>query len=64
MLNDDVQYPVKPLEENNDPRFTFGLLLDVAAVLQEQGYPRIRTGADLIRLRQALWSFLYSTNSV
>ncbi|HVV09025.1 hypothetical protein [Amycolatopsis sp.] len=63
MLNDNVQYPIKTLDRN-DPRFTFGLLTDVAAVLQEHGYPRIRTGADLIRLRQALWSFLYSTTSV
>lgn len=62
MLNDDVQYPIKVKEENLDSRFTFGLLIDVAAVIHENGYPRVRAGADLVRLQQALWAFLHSTS--
>lgn len=45
---------------DDDPRFTFGLVLDLAAVLAEHGYPPITSGADLLNLRQALFRFLYS----
>lgn len=62
-MSSDAQYPVKPLEEDNDPRFTFGFILEVASVLARQGYPEITSGADYIRLRQVLWSFLYSTKT-
>ncbi|MEC3974592.1 hypothetical protein [Amycolatopsis sp. H20-H5] len=43
---------------DNDPRFTFGLLLDVADVLARRGYPMV-TGLDLVELRQTLFRFLY-----
>ena len=40
-------------------RFTFGLVVDVAEVLEQHGYPRAATGQDLVRLQQALYGFLY-----
>jgi hypothetical protein len=47
----------------DDPRFTFGLTYDVAAVLAEYGYPKIDGGKDggrdFVELQQALWRFLY-----
>lgn len=51
-------YPIRPQPEN-DPRFTFGLTLDVAQVLQAHGYPPVTTSDDLVELRQALFRFLY-----
>jgi hypothetical protein len=45
----------------DDPRFTFGLLIDVLDVLQTHGYPRPAAGGDLIELQQALFGFLYDT---
>ena len=45
---------------DDDSRFTFGLTVDVGKVLAEHGYPPIRTGADYVRLRQALFGFLYA----
>jgi hypothetical protein len=44
-----------------DPRFTFGLLIDVLDVLETHGYPRPAAGGDLIELQQALFRFLYET---
>ena len=41
------------------PRFTFGLVLDVADVLERHGYPPVQTGRDLVDLQQALYRFLY-----
>ena len=50
-------YPLpRPAE---DPRFTFGLSLDVAKVLEKHGYPRITEGRDLLGLQQALFAFIY-----
>lgn len=46
-----------------DPRFAVGLVIDVAAVLQQHGYPPITDGADLVRLQQALFRFLYKPAS-
>lgn len=42
-----------------DPRFTFDLVLDLAAVLADHGYPPVASGTDLVNLRQALFRFLY-----
>lgn len=48
----------------NDPRFTFGLLVDVREVLRQHGYPaEDMTGADLTNLQQALFGFLYDTGA-
>lgn len=41
-----------------DPRFTFGLIHDVAGLLEAAGYPRL-AGLDVVELRQALYRFLY-----
>lgn len=54
-------FPLQPVSDQ-DPRFTFGLLMDVADVLEDHDYPSIRetaSGADLVALRQALFGFLY-----
>ena len=53
-------YPLSRRVE--DERFTFGLIADVAAVLQAAGYPEI-TGVDAVELRQALFTFLYGSAS-
>lgn len=45
---------------DDDPRFTFGLQLDVAEVLQKHGYPKL-SGTDLVDLGQALMRFLYAS---
>ncbi|RZQ60859.1 hypothetical protein [Amycolatopsis suaedae] len=61
-MNREEQSPVYPLPEpvrNDDPRFTFGLHVEVAEVLAAHGYPPVRTGRDLVRLGQALYRFLY-----
>lgn len=49
----------------DDARFTFGLVLDVARVLAEHGYPSIAEpydgcGADFVALRQALFGLIYA----
>lgn len=52
--------PAYPLERpGDDARFTVGLLLDVAAVLQRHGYPPLAAAADLTRLHQALFTAIY-----
>lgn len=57
------RYPVAQFDY--DPRFTFGLVLDVAAVLEQHGYPAFRgpfaadNAADLVELQQALFAFFY-----
>ncbi len=53
----DRNYPITPAPED-DPRFSFGFLTDVAAVLDRHGFPR-PTGRDLVELQQALFRFLY-----
>ncbi|MGC5018994.1 hypothetical protein [Micromonospora sp. DT47] len=58
--------PAQPTTKRNypmprpadDPRFTFGLVIDVSQALTERGYPQ-PTGADLAELQQALFRFLY-----
>jgi hypothetical protein len=44
-----------------DKRFTYGLAMDVAAVLEQAGYPPVRTGSDLTRLQEHLFAFLYGS---
>lgn len=49
-----------------DPRFTFGLAMDVARVLTDHGYPDINdaaSGTDLVELQQALFRFIYGEES-
>jgi hypothetical protein len=52
-------YPIPRPPSGNDPRFSVGLALDIAAVLHQHGYPPIATGADLTRLQQALFTVIY-----
>ncbi|MDK1477051.1 hypothetical protein QNO07_27270 [Streptomyces sp. 549] len=52
-------YPIRPLPDD-DRRFTFGLRLDVAEVLEAHGYPPLVTGIDHVDLQQSLFRFLYS----
>lgn len=42
-----------------DPRFSMGLLSDVAKVIEEHGYPPITEGRDILDLQSALFGFLY-----
>lgn len=51
-------FPIRPLPDE-DPRFAFGLVLDVAEVLERHGYPPIVNGLDHLDLQQALFRFLY-----
>lgn len=51
-------YPIAPAPDG-DPRFTTGLLLDVAELLEAHGYPPVTDGRDLVDLQQALYRFLY-----
>lgn len=55
--------PVYPLpDREDDPRFTFGLMVDVADVLAAHGYPRPTAGADLVRLQQIPFRYIYVTD--
>ncbi len=44
----------------SDPRFSLGLLAEVATVLESHGYPRPESGTDLVALQLALHGFLYA----
>jgi hypothetical protein len=50
-------YPL-PAPTDTDPRFTYGLLHEVAQVLQRNGFPRPE-GTDWADLMTALGRFLY-----
>jgi hypothetical protein len=52
-------YPLTRPAGGDDPRFTIGLALDVAAVLARHDYPPVATTADLIRWQQALFTAIY-----
>jgi hypothetical protein len=52
-------YPIPRPPADSDTRFTLGLTLDVADVLTRHGYPPLTTGADLLRLQQALFTTIY-----
>lgn len=53
-------YPLPRPED--DPRFTYGLHFDVAAVLEAHGYPQ-PTGPDFVELGQVLFRFLYAATT-
>ncbi len=55
-------YPLPRPTSAADTRFSLGLALDVAAVLTQHGYPAITTGADLVRIQQALHGLIYQPN--
>ncbi|MEU3458186.1 hypothetical protein ABZ671_32070 [Micromonospora sp. NPDC006766] len=50
-------YPL-PEPGDADPRFTYGLLFDIAEVLQRNGFPR-PASADWANLMATLGRFLY-----
>jgi hypothetical protein len=50
-------YPL-PAPAGRDPRLTYGLLFDIAEVLQRNGFPR-PTGTDWADLMTTLNHFLY-----
>ncbi|MEU0838169.1 hypothetical protein ABZ370_01680 [Streptomyces sp. NPDC005962] len=52
-------YPVAPESGDTDSRFTNGLALDVAEVIEAHGYPTFTSGRDLLELRISLYRFLY-----
>jgi hypothetical protein len=56
----DTTQPAYPLPRpaDADPRFTYGLLHDIAEALQHNGFPR-PTGTDWADLSTALHRFLY-----
>ena len=60
MTDPDAARGVYPLPAStDDPRFTFGLILQITEVLAAHGYPPVRAGADLVRVQQALFTALY-----
>ena len=60
VVMDERAFPIEMKPDDNDPRFTFGFILDVAAVLRRHGFPDAAdSGADFVGLRQALFGFLY-----
>jgi hypothetical protein len=52
-------YPSARPDHGDDPRFSIGLVLDIAAVLTRHGYPPITCGTDLTHLQQALFKAIY-----
>lgn len=62
MAREGQNYP-RPVTDS-DPRFTFGLILDVADVLTRHGYPPLSDdGMDHVDLQQALFRFLYGPST-
>ena len=54
-----IRRPDRDADSGTDSRFTIGLALDIAAVLARHGFPPITTGADLLRVQQALFTLIY-----
>lgn len=52
-------YPLPRPESGNDPRFTYGLSINVKRALEAAGYPPITAGSDIVELQLALFRFLY-----
>jgi len=55
-------FPIQ-LASEDDSRFSFGLVVGVADVLVQHGYPRAEQ-LDLLDLREALYRFLYVERDV
>jgi hypothetical protein len=56
-------YPIARPDSGDDARFCLGLALDIGAVLTRYGYPPVHTAADVSRLHQALFGFIYQETS-
>jgi hypothetical protein len=52
-----------PRTEDDDPRFNYGLIFDVALALAAAGYPAV-VGVDHVELGQALFKFIYAAEDV
>jgi hypothetical protein len=52
-------YPIPRPASGDDPRFCYGLALDIGKVLVQFGYPPLAAGRDVRRLHEALFSFIY-----
>jgi hypothetical protein len=52
-------YPIPRPANGDDTRFSYGLGLDVAAVLHRHGFPQVTTGPDLSRVLRALFTLIY-----
>ncbi len=56
-------YPLpRPGADDNDPRFTYGLIFDIADALTRHGYPP-PAGTDWPDLMSALFRFIYQENT-
>jgi hypothetical protein len=55
-------YPLPRPDSGDDPRFCYGLGIDVGKVLAQHGYPPVSTGKDLGRVMQALFRLIYQEN--
>lgn len=57
-------FPIRT-EPDDDPRFSFGLALEVARVLAAHGYPDLTdptistAGCDFVALQEVLYRFIY-----
>jgi hypothetical protein len=54
-------YPLPRPADDHDPRFTLGLVFDIADVLSKHGYPR-PDHTDWADLMLALFRFIYQSN--
>lgn len=52
-------YPIARPTSGDDARFCLELAYDITQVVAGYGYPPITTSADLRRLQQALFTFIY-----
>jgi hypothetical protein len=52
------EFPIEMAHGEDDPRFNFGLLVDVAELLERHGYPK-PVAMDVVHLRGVLFDFLY-----
>jgi len=55
-MKPNANYPLGELDD--DPRFTYGLVFDIADVLTKHGFSRPEAG-DWADLMLALWRFIY-----
>ena len=53
-----MAYPLPRPDDDEDERYTYGLLLDIARLIEQHGYPPIQ-GEDMVELSLALFRFLY-----
>ena len=58
-MSEPRTYPL-PRPVDDDPRFTYGLLLEVVQVIERHGYPSVCGARDLVELQLVLFRFLYA----